>query len=225
AELGGGMRGTALRSARLALLLQLLHAAHVLGLASCKWAIPVVESITAEEEDSRVALTDWKLQCGTASSLSRAIVSGKWPKSWSVFAGRIAFEKLTDVDFSGTAYYTVRNLSLYECQGWCREEPDCQAAAFRDSESVRVPLTLFSRLDVISLRVNTDIFVRGDGTRSYLVWFRNIPSCLKEQILKEGVDAVDKISENISTPESEILLHALLLCNFGTLLRSFAEWL
>lgn len=45
--------------------------------------------------------------------------------------GRIAFEKLTDVDFSGTAYYTVRNLSLYECHGWCREEPDCQAASFR----------------------------------------------------------------------------------------------
>ncbi|KPJ05891.1 hypothetical protein RR46_00333 [Papilio xuthus] len=44
---------------------------------------------------------------------------------------RIAFEKLTDVDFVGTSYYTVRNLSLYECQGWCREENDCQAAAFR----------------------------------------------------------------------------------------------
>ena len=24
-----------------------------------------------------------------------------------------------------------RNLSLYECQGWCREEPECQAASFR----------------------------------------------------------------------------------------------
>lgn len=43
---------------------------------------------------------------------------------------RIAFEKLTDIDFPGTAYFTVRNLSLYECQGWCREEPDCQAASF-----------------------------------------------------------------------------------------------
>ncbi|KOB72357.1 Cuticlin-1, partial [Operophtera brumata] len=42
----------------------------------------------------------------------------------------MAFEKLTDLDFTGTAYYTVRNLSLYECQGWCREEPDCQAASF-----------------------------------------------------------------------------------------------
>ncbi|XP_053694622.1 uncharacterized protein LOC128742317 [Sabethes cyaneus] len=45
-------------------------------------------------------------------------------------AGRIAFEKLTDYDFQGTTYYSVKNLSLYECQGWCREEPDCQAAAF-----------------------------------------------------------------------------------------------
>ncbi|XP_019865173.1 uncharacterized protein LOC109594390 [Aethina tumida] len=44
--------------------------------------------------------------------------------------GRIAFEKLTDFDYRGNTYYTVKNLSLYECQGWCREEPDCQAAAF-----------------------------------------------------------------------------------------------
>lgn len=44
--------------------------------------------------------------------------------------GRIAFEKLTDFDFAGTTYYSVKNLSLYECQGWCREEQDCQAAAF-----------------------------------------------------------------------------------------------
>ncbi|KAF9795210.1 hypothetical protein SFRURICE_004582 [Spodoptera frugiperda] len=49
----------------------------------------------------------------------------------TVVLSRTAFEKLTDVDFAGTAYYTVRNLSLYECQGWCREEPDCQAASFR----------------------------------------------------------------------------------------------
>lgn len=44
--------------------------------------------------------------------------------------GRVAFEKLTDFDFSGQTYYSVKNLSLYECQGWCREEADCQAAAF-----------------------------------------------------------------------------------------------
>lgn len=44
---------------------------------------------------------------------------------------RVAFEKLTDYDFPGTTYYSVKNLSLYECQGWCREEQDCQAAAFR----------------------------------------------------------------------------------------------
>ncbi|KAF5285569.1 hypothetical protein FQA39_LY16581 [Lamprigera yunnana] len=44
--------------------------------------------------------------------------------------GRTAFEKLTDFDYRGNTYYTVKNLSLYECQGWCREEADCQAAAF-----------------------------------------------------------------------------------------------
>lgn len=45
-------------------------------------------------------------------------------------SARVAFEKLTDFDFTGQTYYSVKNLSLYECQGWCREEPDCQAAAF-----------------------------------------------------------------------------------------------
>ncbi|XP_047102683.1 uncharacterized protein LOC124721659 [Schistocerca piceifrons] len=44
--------------------------------------------------------------------------------------GRTAFEKLTDQDYRGTTYYSVKNLTLYECQGWCREEADCQAAAF-----------------------------------------------------------------------------------------------
>lgn len=44
--------------------------------------------------------------------------------------GRVAFEKLTELDYRGNTYYSVKNLSLYECQGWCREEPDCQAASF-----------------------------------------------------------------------------------------------
>lgn len=47
------------------------------------------------------------------------------------FPGRTAFEKLTELDYKGTTYYTVKNLTLYECQGWCREEPECQAASFR----------------------------------------------------------------------------------------------
>lgn len=50
--------------------------------------------------------------------------------SAQIVSGRVAFEKLTEFDYRGTTYYTVKNLSLYECQGWCREEPDCQAAAF-----------------------------------------------------------------------------------------------
>lgn len=48
-----------------------------------------------------------------------------------MFSGRTAFEKLTELDYKGTTYYTVKNLTLYECQGWCREEPECQAASFR----------------------------------------------------------------------------------------------
>lgn len=46
------------------------------------------------------------------------------------FSARATFEKLTDFDYRGTTYYSVRNLSLNDCQGWCREEPECQAAAF-----------------------------------------------------------------------------------------------
>lgn len=48
----------------------------------------------------------------------------------STIAARTAFEKMTDVDYQGETYYTIRNLSLYECQGWCREEVECQAASF-----------------------------------------------------------------------------------------------
>ncbi|XP_059480335.1 uncharacterized protein LOC132199546 [Neocloeon triangulifer] len=43
---------------------------------------------------------------------------------------RMAFEKLTDYDYRGTSYYTAKNLTLSECQGWCRQEPNCLAAAF-----------------------------------------------------------------------------------------------
>lgn len=44
--------------------------------------------------------------------------------------GKIAFEKLTDYDFADTTYYSVKNLSLYECQGWCNQETECVAAKF-----------------------------------------------------------------------------------------------
>lgn len=44
--------------------------------------------------------------------------------------GRITFDKMTNRDYQGTIYYTIRNVSLYECLGWCRDETDCSAAAF-----------------------------------------------------------------------------------------------
>jgi hypothetical protein len=44
--------------------------------------------------------------------------------------GLTGFEKLTDLDYRGNTYYSIRNLSLHECQGWCRQEPECAAAAF-----------------------------------------------------------------------------------------------
>uniref|UniRef100_A0A0P4WR24 Apple domain-containing protein n=1 Tax=Scylla olivacea TaxID=85551 RepID=A0A0P4WR24_SCYOL len=48
----------------------------------------------------------------------------------SAAAGLTGFEKLTELDYRGSTYYTIRNLSLWECQGWCREEPECAAASF-----------------------------------------------------------------------------------------------
>lgn len=44
--------------------------------------------------------------------------------------GAVAFEKLTNMAYNGNSYYTIRNLTLYECQGWCREEPECKSASF-----------------------------------------------------------------------------------------------
>ena len=56
------------------------------------------------------------------------------------FIGRTAFEKMTDLDYVGETYYTIRNLSLYECQGWCREEPECSAASFSFAVNPSFPL-------------------------------------------------------------------------------------
>lgn len=43
---------------------------------------------------------------------------------------RITFEKMTNRDFSGIAYYTIQNVSLFECLGWCKEEQSCTSAVF-----------------------------------------------------------------------------------------------
>lgn len=37
---------------------------------------------------------------------------------------------MTNRDYPGTTYYTIRNVSLYECLGWCRDEVDCSSASF-----------------------------------------------------------------------------------------------
>jgi len=47
-----------------------------------------------------------------------------------LFTAKISFEKMTNRDYSGTTYYTIRNVSLYECLGWCRDEVDCTSASF-----------------------------------------------------------------------------------------------
>lgn len=43
---------------------------------------------------------------------------------------RITFEKMTNRDYSGLTYYTIQNVSLFECLGWCRDESSCTSAAF-----------------------------------------------------------------------------------------------
>lgn len=45
-------------------------------------------------------------------------------------AAKISFEKMTNRDFSGVISYSVQNVSLYECLGWCRDDPSCTSAAF-----------------------------------------------------------------------------------------------
>lgn len=52
------------------------------------------------------------------------------PQPFFLFVARITFDKMTNRDYLGTIYYTIRNVSLYECLGWCRDEIDCTAAAF-----------------------------------------------------------------------------------------------
>ncbi|XP_076352650.1 uncharacterized protein LOC143248099 [Tachypleus tridentatus] len=44
--------------------------------------------------------------------------------------GRVTFEKLTHMDYPGTTYFSIRNVSLYECQRWCRDEVNCVSAVF-----------------------------------------------------------------------------------------------
>ena len=69
----------------------------------------------------------------------------------SPVAARVAFEKMTDVDYVGDTYYTIRNLSLYECQGWCREEPECAAASFSFAVN---PLSATGKQETVCLLQN-----------------------------------------------------------------------
>jgi len=43
---------------------------------------------------------------------------------------RITFEKMTNRDYSGLTYYSIQNVSLFECLGWCKEESSCTSAVF-----------------------------------------------------------------------------------------------
>ena len=53
-----------------------------------------------------------------------------WLTSNLLYLAKVTFEKMTNRDFPGSTYYTIRNVSLYECLGWCRDEVDCTAASF-----------------------------------------------------------------------------------------------
>ena len=58
---------------------------------------------------------------------------------------------MTDLDYVGDTYYTIRNLSLYECQGWCREEPECAAASFSFAVN---PLSATGKQETVCLLQN-----------------------------------------------------------------------
>ncbi|UYV79377.1 hypothetical protein LAZ67_17002369 [Cordylochernes scorpioides] len=44
--------------------------------------------------------------------------------------GNLTFLKSTNLEYSGSTYYTFKNLSLYECHKWCQDERECVAAVF-----------------------------------------------------------------------------------------------
>ncbi|XP_013782184.1 uncharacterized protein LOC106466448, partial [Limulus polyphemus] len=54
--------------------------------------------------------------------------------------GRVTFEKLTHMDYPGTTYFSIRNVSLYECQSWCRDEVNCVSAVFSFVVNPLVPV-------------------------------------------------------------------------------------
>ncbi|KAH7981265.1 hypothetical protein HPB49_022810 [Dermacentor silvarum] len=73
------------------------------------------------EEEAQIAISMRRRHCVTLLVLAHVT---------TLVSAKVSFEKLTNLDFAGSAYYTIRNLSLYECQGWCRDEKECVAAAF-----------------------------------------------------------------------------------------------
>ena len=44
--------------------------------------------------------------------------------------GSVTFVKGTGIGYGGTSYFTLRNVSLHECQRWCRDETACAGATF-----------------------------------------------------------------------------------------------
>lgn len=42
----------------------------------------------------------------------------------------MTFEKMTNRDYSGLNYYTMQNVSLFECLGWCKDDASCTSAVF-----------------------------------------------------------------------------------------------
>ncbi|GFV46030.1 uncharacterized protein TNCV_2200401 [Trichonephila clavipes] len=50
--------------------------------------------------------------------------------SFCIPPGRVTFLKSTGLSYGGFSYFTIRNVSLHECQRWCRDDTECEAAAF-----------------------------------------------------------------------------------------------
>ncbi|XP_022255878.1 uncharacterized protein LOC106471553 [Limulus polyphemus] len=66
------------------------------------------------------------------STLFNSSISHRNPSQLRLgdLTGSVTFEKLTNLDYSGTTYFSIFNVSLYECQSWCKDEVNCVAALF-----------------------------------------------------------------------------------------------
>lgn len=58
------------------------------------------------------------------------IMSWLIPNWFPLLIGNIAFEKMTGLDYRGTTFRSIANISLSECYNYCLDDEGCKAGAF-----------------------------------------------------------------------------------------------